>query len=114
MFQGQLRVDAGSRCAVLSLPKDAFAVLPFYQSQAELDLMDADQSLTRQDCAAAFAVIYSQFIFTRDIPYSPSFILDLGTDVDERIRNIVDFVFLPGFNTPTMAILFQTQQTWTG
>jgi cleavage and polyadenylation specificity factor subunit 1 len=48
------------------------------------------------------------------MPYSPSFILDLATDVDVHIRNVVDFVFLPGFNNPTIAILFQVQQTWTG
>jgi len=48
------------------------------------------------------------------MPYLPSFILDLAVDVDGSIRNIVDFVFLPGFNNPTMAILFQVQQTWTG
>ena len=50
----------------------------------------------------------------RDIPYSPSFILDLGTEVDDHIRSVIDFVFLPGFNKPTIAVLFQTQQTWTG
>lgn len=50
----------------------------------------------------------------RDMPYSPSFILDLGTEVDDRIRSVIDFVFLPGFNKPTIAVLFQTQQTWTG
>lgn len=50
----------------------------------------------------------------RDVPYSPSFILDLAAEVDERIRNVVDFVFLPGFSHPTVAVLFQAQQTWTG
>lgn len=50
----------------------------------------------------------------RDVPYSPSFILHLTTDVDERIRHIIDFVFLPGFNNPTIAVLFQQSQTWTG
>ncbi|THG98888.1 hypothetical protein EW026_g3366 [Hermanssonia centrifuga] len=50
----------------------------------------------------------------RDVPYSPSFILDLTVDVDERIRHVIDFVFLPGFNNPTIAVLFQQPQTWTG
>lgn len=50
----------------------------------------------------------------RDVPYSPSFVLDLTAEVDERIRNVVDFVFLPGFNNPTIAVLYQQQQTWTG
>ncbi|KAF5370352.1 hypothetical protein D9758_007006 [Tetrapyrgos nigripes] len=97
-FQAQLRADPLSRCAGLLLPKDAIAILPFYQSQAELDVMDIDQYPSQ----------------TRDIPYSPSFILDLPFSVDKSIHHIIDFVFLPGFNNPTMAVLFQPQQTWTG
>ncbi len=53
-------------------------------------------------------------IVDRDVPYSPSFVLDLAADVDGHVRNVVDFVFLPGFNNPTVAVLFQAQQTWTG
>ncbi|KAG5652679.1 hypothetical protein H0H81_004116 [Sphagnurus paluster] len=96
LFRSELRIDPTSRCAALSLPKDAFAILPFYQTQAELDVMDQDQNQTK------------------DVPYAPSFILDLPVDVDQNIRNVIDFVFLPGFNKPTIAVLFQTQQTWTG
>ncbi|KAF8056614.1 CPSF A subunit region-domain-containing protein [Lyophyllum atratum] len=96
LFRAELRVDPLSRCAALSLPKDAFAILPFYQSQAELDVMDQDQTQTK------------------DVPYAPSFILDLPAVVDQNIRNVIDFVFLPGFNKPTLAVLFETQKTWTG
>ncbi|KAJ6588439.1 CPSF A subunit region-domain-containing protein [Mycena capillaripes] len=95
-FQAMLRVDPSSRCAALSLPKDAIAILPFYQTQADLDVMEQEQALAR------------------DVPYSPSFILDLPGSVEENMRNVIDFGFLPGFNNPTMAVLFQTQQTWTG
>lgn len=52
--------------------------------------------------------------FNRDVPYSPSFVLDLFNDVDERIRNVVDFVFLPGYTNPTVAVLCQSEQTWAG
>ncbi|KXN84455.1 Protein CFT1 [Leucoagaricus sp. SymC.cos] len=96
LFRADLRVDPQSRCAALSLPKHAIAILPFYQTQAELDVMEQDQPQLK------------------DVPYSPSFILDLPIQVEENIRNVIDFVFLPGFNNPTIAILFQTQQTWTG
>ncbi|KAF7292889.1 Cleavage and polyadenylation specific protein [Mycena indigotica] len=92
-FQAQLRVDPGSRCAALLLPKDAIAILPFYQTQADLEGLD-DQA--------------------RDMPYAPSYILELPSGVEENMRNVIDFVFLPGFNNPTMAVLYQTQQTWTG
>ncbi|KAL5476911.1 CFT1 [Sanghuangporus weigelae] len=95
-FTGELRVDPLSRCAALSLPCDSLAILPFYQSQVDLDLVETDNSVNR------------------DIPYSPSFILDLASQVDNRIRSVVDFVFLPGYNNPTLAVLFQTPQTWTG
>ena len=47
LFRAELRVDPHSRCSALSLPKDAFAILPFYQTQAELDVMDQDQTHTR-------------------------------------------------------------------
>nr|GAT45957.1 cleavage and polyadenylation specific protein [Mycena chlorophos] len=92
-FQALLRVDPASRCAALLLPKDSIAVLPFYQTQADLDVMDEQ---------------------TKDVPYSPSYILELPSSVQENMRNVIDFVFLPGLNNPTMAVLYQTQQTWTG
>ena len=38
----ELRSDSRSRCAALMLPKDSLAILPFYQSQAELDVMEQE------------------------------------------------------------------------
>jgi cleavage and polyadenylation specificity factor subunit 1 len=49
LFRAVLRVDPLSRCAALLLPKDAFAILPFFQSQAELDITDQDQAQARYD-----------------------------------------------------------------
>ncbi|CAL1708463.1 unnamed protein product [Somion occarium] len=95
LFRALLRSDPLSRCAALLLPKDSIAVLPFYQSQVDLDVME-------------------QVTQARDMPYSSSFILDFTADVDERIRHVIDFAFLPGFHSPTIAVLFQPQQTWTG
>jgi len=43
LFRAELRVDPLSRCAALSLPKHALAIVPFSQTQAELDAMDQDQ-----------------------------------------------------------------------
>ncbi|KAG9052399.1 mRNA cleavage and polyadenylation factor subunit [Serendipita sp. 407] len=91
----QLRTDPSNRCAALIFPRDAIALLPWYQTQAEFDLQDSVQT------------------HTRDLPYSPSFIVKYSS-MDERIRNVVDVAFLPGFNTPTIAVLFQPQQTWSG
>ncbi|PVF95861.1 hypothetical protein CPB86DRAFT_787660 [Serendipita vermifera] len=90
-----LRTDPGQRCAALCIPKDLIAILPWYQTQVEIDPNDLDQASSR------------------DLPYSPSFVLGYN-EIDEHIRNVVDVVFLPGFNTPTIAVLFQPGQTWTG
>ncbi|GJE96309.1 CPSF A subunit region-domain-containing protein [Phanerochaete sordida] len=94
LFRSQLRTDPLSRCAALMMPKDSIAVLPFYQSQADLDVMEQETQ-------------------ARDVPYSPSFVLDLTAEVDVRIKHVIDMVFLPGFNSPTVAVLFQNTQTWT-
>ena len=47
LFRAELRVDPLSRCAALSLPKHALAIVPFLQTQAELDAMDLDQIQVR-------------------------------------------------------------------
>jgi hypothetical protein len=47
LFRSELRVDPVSRCAALLLPKNSVAILPFYQTQAELDVMEQDQSQAR-------------------------------------------------------------------
>ncbi|KAH6906075.1 hypothetical protein BKA70DRAFT_1106800 [Coprinopsis sp. MPI-PUGE-AT-0042] len=86
LFRATLRVDPLSRCAALSLPNHAIAILPFFHELNDLP------------------------------PYSPSFILDLALQVHTSIRNVIDFTFLPGFTRPTIAVLFtsDTTQTWTG
>ena len=117
LFSSMLRSDPLSRCAALLLPKDSIAVLPFYQTQVDLDVMEQDTQSRYVESPYnnhAFDYIHVINFYRRDIPYSPSFILDFAADVDERIRHVIDFVFLPGFHSPTIAVLFQRQQTWTG
>lgn len=48
-----------------------------------------------------------------DVPYTPSFVLALS-DVSPTIRNLADLVFLPGYNSPTLAIIYTPTQTWAG
>jgi cleavage and polyadenylation specificity factor subunit 1 len=49
----------------------------------------------------------------RDVPYSPSFVLSLA-DVSPTTKNLKDVLFLPGFHSPTIAILYEPAQTWSG
>ena len=43
----------------------------------------------------------------------PSFVLPLE-DVSKSLCNLKDFLFLPGFNNPTIAFLYEPKPTWTG
>ncbi|KAJ3731262.1 CPSF A subunit region-domain-containing protein [Lentinula guzmanii] len=102
-FHSLLRVDPISRCAALLLPQDALAVLPFHQHEELIhptqgDQMDVDAEGDNRS----------------GIPYHPSYILDLPQSVSSSIHNVVDFVFLPGFHNPTIAVLFNERPTWTG
>ncbi|WWC98043.1 protein CFT1 [Kwoniella sp. B9012] len=87
-----LRTDPLSRLAVLSLPEDSLAVLPVLQEQSELDLIEG---------------------YARDVPYSPSFVLSLS-DVSPKLKNLQDLLFLPGFHSPTLALLYSPLHTWSG
>jgi cleavage and polyadenylation specificity factor subunit 1 len=53
---------------------------------------------------------------TASLPYAPSFVLALRTTLstNQPIYHVQDFQFLPGFNEPTLALLFTANPTWTG
>ncbi|KAJ3100898.1 Cleavage and polyadenylation specificity factor subunit 1 [Phlyctochytrium planicorne] len=88
----EVRVDPQFRCAAMTFYGDKVAILPFKQDggvQAEGD--DA----------------------TIKHPFLPSFVIP-QTAFDFKIKNIIDFEFLYGFVEPTLAILYETVQTWTG
>jgi cleavage and polyadenylation specificity factor subunit 1 len=44
LSQAHLRVDPMSRCGALLLPMSSIAILPFFQTQVELELPEQDQS----------------------------------------------------------------------
>ncbi|CDU25131.1 related to cleavage and polyadenylation specificity factor, 160 kDa subunit [Sporisorium scitamineum] len=109
LFHPTLSVDPLSRCAALLLPHDALAVLPFYRDAADFDLdLDDGLDLAKDDAAAVAAAAEMD-----TLPYSPSFVLTMR-DVDPKIRNLKDFCFLPGFQKPTVAVLFSHTPTWAG
>lgn len=61
----------------------------------------------------AYTVSIDSIFHCRKWPYYPSFIIDLAT-LDSRIKNVIDMTFLSDYYEPTLAILFQPEQTWTG
>ncbi|KAM5530009.1 hypothetical protein V8D89_016320 [Ganoderma adspersum] len=46
----ELHIDPLSRCVALSLPKDSLAILLFYKSQAELDIMEQELGKNHSWC----------------------------------------------------------------
>ncbi|KAG0331722.1 Cleavage and polyadenylation specificity factor subunit 1 [Podila humilis] len=88
----EIRVDPSRRCAVLAFYGARLAVLPFKQDEIAMG-EDDDAS--------------------KKWPYQPSYVMSLS-DIDTRIKNVIDMVFLYEFFEPTLAILFSPQQTWTG
>ncbi|KAI9364067.1 CPSF A subunit region-domain-containing protein [Pilaira anomala] len=96
-YPSSIHIDPQQRCAVLNFYDNKLAVLPFRQA----DKLDERQGDAEEEDEA------------HKWPYSPSFLIDLES-IDPRIKNVIDMVFLADYYEPTLAILFQSEQTWTG
>lgn len=102
-FLPTLSLDPDSRCASLLLPDDTLAVLPFYSDTAA----ELDELLELAEREGHAVSLQNQ------LPYAPSFLLPLA-DADAEVKNVRDMVFLPSFQRPTIAVLFEKEATWTG
>lgn len=99
-----LALDPDMRCAALLLPEDSLALLPFYNdTAAELDEM---LELAERQANGTLSL-------ENTLPYAPSFVLSLR-EADEDVKNVRDVVFLPHFQRPTVAVLYEREATWTG
>ncbi|CAG8591653.1 23817_t:CDS:10, partial [Racocetra persica] len=88
----ELRVDPSNRCAILNFFGDKLAILPFRQEEA--------LNLDEEEVASKW-------------PYLPSFVVELPS-IQPRIKNVIDMKFLYDYYEPTLAILFESCQTWPG
>ena len=61
--------------------------------------------------------VMKSFYFSENLkrkwPYVPSFVIELSS-IQPKIRNIIDMNFLSDYYEPTLAILFESCQTWPG
>jgi cleavage and polyadenylation specificity factor subunit 1 len=80
-----VQVDPDSRCAIMKFYENHFAILPMKS--------DDDDGLK--------------------VPFLPSFVIK-ESEIDGSIKNIIDFKFLYGFLEPTLAILYEPEQTFAG
>ncbi|OAV95953.1 hypothetical protein PTTG_04786 [Puccinia triticina 1-1 BBBD Race 1] len=114
-FQAQLEADPLSRCAVLLMPQATLAVLPFFQDQLDLDGLGLSGGL--------HSALGSEQQRFQTFPYASSFILDFNQQIlnhlpstienqQRPIKSVIALKFLPGFSEPTLAVLYQTQYTW--
>ncbi|KAI5476013.1 cleavage and polyadenylation specificity factor subunit 1 [Pseudohyphozyma bogoriensis] len=122
--------DPSSRLSVLLLPTNTggdgtLAILPFFQEEIDLESLGVDAEAWGSGAVAS-------------IPYAASHLLPLSTLTSSHssfagpsksttlfnptsaslgpppVRNVIDMVFLPGFNEPTLALLYAPELTWTG
>jgi cleavage and polyadenylation specificity factor subunit 1 len=87
-----VRVDPQSRLCVTSFYKDYFSILPFQQGLGEE---------------------FSYILIISKQPFISSYVIK-GSEIASDIKNVVDFTFLFGYLEPTLAILFESNQTWIG
>ncbi|KAG2188997.1 hypothetical protein INT44_004139 [Umbelopsis vinacea] len=106
-YPPEVHIDPQQRCAVLNFYSDKMAILPFRQSENVEDAVSAskDRSKRLEDDQSRYS--HSRW------PYAPSYVMDVS-EIDSRIRNVIDMVFLHDYYEPTLAILYQSNPTWTG
>ena len=101
------------------LPNNSMAVLPVLGDGAddvdfEIEEGGKDRRSVHHISSRSIiplTLFVSRTCTCREVPYAPSYAVDLAT-IDPRIRNVQDVCFLPGFHSPTIAILFQTTPSW--
>ncbi|RKO91040.1 hypothetical protein BDK51DRAFT_51243 [Blyttiomyces helicus] len=104
----EIRVDPQNRCAVLNFYNDRLAILPFKQDGGVVDVDEATRFVAAKMTASRLRTFPPS-----KYPFSPSFVIPVSS-IDPKIRNVVDMTFLYDYFEPTLAILFETVQTWTG
>lgn len=84
----KVRTDPEDRCIMMSISSDMFSFIPFREAENSREIPDKP-------------------------PFLNSYVIK-STQLHEKIINVKDFTFLPGFYEPTIAVLFEPKRTWTG
>ena len=97
---------------------DKLAILPFCQE--ETLHIDEEETARQVNTFEAKNIILIKPSTSNDLnafcsnrPYAPSFVVDLAS-IHPEIKNVIDMTFLYDYYEPTLAILFETVQTWPG
>ncbi|TPX40593.1 hypothetical protein SeMB42_g03452 [Synchytrium endobioticum] len=90
----EIRLDPQFRCAIMLFYGEKLAILPFKTDLSGANEPDLDTVGHKN-------------------PFLPSFVIPVSS-IDPQVRNVVDMAFLYDYFEPTLAILFEPVQTWTG
>ncbi|KAH7313571.1 CPSF A subunit region-domain-containing protein [Stachybotrys elegans] len=103
-----LEADPGSRCAALKFGSRNLAILPFRQSEEDLEMDDWDEDLDGPRPVKNPAAVANGDSDNVEAAYTPSFVLRLPL-LDPALLYPVHFAFLHEYREPTFGILSSTQ-----
>lgn len=115
----KIRVDPHNRCLTMLFYNDILAVLPFRQGGVDDgENLESLLNASADDPTGGGGIPNDRGKENQDNnhtsqPYMPSFVLK-ASSIDKSIRNVVDVAFLAEYSEPALAILYETNQTWTG
>lgn len=105
-----LQADPGSRCAAFKFGSRNLAILPFRQSEEDLEMDDWDEDLDGPRPVKAPTAVANGDSDSLEAAYTPSFVLRLPL-LDPSLLHPVHLAFLHEYREPTFGILSSSQST---
>ncbi|KAI5459174.1 CPSF A subunit region-domain-containing protein [Mariannaea sp. PMI_226] len=103
-----LEADPGSRCAAFKFGSRNLAILPFRQSEEDLEMDDWDEDLDGPRPVKEPAAVANGDSDSLEATYTPSFVLRLPM-LDPSLVHPVHLAFLHEYREPTFGILSSSQ-----
>ncbi|KAM0342432.1 hypothetical protein ACHAPU_009619 [Fusarium lateritium] len=108
-YVSYLQADPGSRCAAFQFGSRNLAILPFRQSEEDLEMDDWDEDLDGPRPVKESTTVANGSSDTLEAAYTPSFVLRLPL-LDPSLLHPVHFAFLHEYREPTFGILSSSQE----
>lgn len=107
-YVNYLEADPGSRCAAFKFGSRNLAILPFRQSEEDLEMDDWDEDLDGPRPVKEPAAVANGDSDRLETAYTPSFVLRLPL-LDPSLLHPVHLAFLHEYREPTFGILSSSQ-----
>ncbi|KAK7397891.1 mRNA cleavage and polyadenylation factor subunit [Neonectria punicea] len=105
-----LQADPGSRCAAFKFGSRNLAILPFRQSEEDLEMDDWDEDLDGPRPVKEPTAVANGDSDSLEAAYTPSFVLRLPL-LDPSLLHPVHLAFLHEYREPTFGILSSSQSS---